>query len=186
MLPYLSIYIFAILEGEIYYITACVAASFGKLNWAAVIVAGALGGSTGDQLWFYILRGRLGWLDRYPWLKRHHAAVSARIAANETPMLLVSRFLPGLRVAIPVACAYARVKPIRFSALNLVSAFAWASAIMLIVARLGPRAMAALGLSGWWAPIVPAVFVLLFFRWLSRDSPPKGGKGGAFNPTRPI
>ena len=176
MLAYVSIFIAAIIEGEIYYITACVAASFGKLNWVAVIVAGALGGSTGDQLWFYILRGRLGWLDRYPWLRRHHAAVSARVASHETPMVLLSRFLPGLRVAIPVACAYARVKPLRFSVLNLVSAFAWASAIMLIVARLGPNALAFLGLSGWWAPIVPAVLVLIFFRWLGRTK--KGRKSG--------
>ena len=60
----------------------------------------------------------------------------------------ILRFLPGLRVAIPVACAYARVKPIRFSTLNLMSAFAWASAIMLLVARLGPDTLAVVGVSG--------------------------------------
>src|SRR5712692_4083891 len=143
MLPYIPIFVFAILEGEIYYISACVAASLGKLNWAGVVLAGALGGSTGDQLWFYVLRGRLDWLDRFPWLARHHAAVSARVKSNETRMLLASRFLPGLRVAIPVACAYARVKPVKFSVLNLVSAFGWAGSIMLIVAKLGPDALRA-------------------------------------------
>ena len=171
MLPYLPIVLFAFLEGEIYYTTACVAASLGKLNWAGVIVAGAVGGAAGDQIWFYLLRGRLDWLNRYPWLAKRQSAVSARVAAHETPMLLASRFLPGLRVAISVACAYAHVNPLKFSALNLLSAFAWASAIMLVVARLGPGAMSAIGLKGWWAPIVPAVLVLAFFRWLAR--PPR-------------
>jgi membrane protein DedA with SNARE-associated domain len=175
MLAYIPVYVFAVLEGEIYYTTACVAASLGKLNWAAVIVAGALGGATGDQLWFYLLRGRLDWLDRYPWLAKHHAIVSARVAAHETPMLLASRFLPGLRVAVSVACAYAKVNPLKFSVLNLVSAFAWASGIMLLVAKVGPQALGAFGVTAWWGPIIPAVLVLIFFRWLARPpaAPPR-------------
>src|SRR5579862_9710958 len=102
MLVYVPIFIFAILEGEIYYITMCVAVAAGKLDWAGVLVAGALGGSTGDQIWFYLLRGRIHWLDRYPWLRRHRDAVVDRVNANQTLMLLISRFPPGLRIAIPV------------------------------------------------------------------------------------
>ena len=168
MWVYLSIFLFAFLEGEIYYIAMCVMASTGKLEWEGVLVAGALGGAAGDHFWFYLLRGRLHWLDSYPWLARHRDTVVHRVRANEKLILLASRFLPGLRTAIPIACAYARVKPTHFSALNLLSAFAWASAIMLAVMKLGPNALAAVGLKGWWAPIVPAVLVLLFFRWLGR------------------
>ena len=76
MLIYLPIYLFAILEGEIYYITMCVAAAAGKIAWPGVLIAGALGGATGDQLWFYVLRGRLHWLDRYPWMAKHRDAVA--------------------------------------------------------------------------------------------------------------
>ena len=171
MLLYLPIFLFAILEGEIYYIAMCVAASAGKLRWEGVMIAGALGGSTGDQLWFYVLRGHIHWLNRYPWLARHRDTVVDRVKAHQTLMLLLSRFLPGLRVAIPVACAYAGVRPLWFSALNLVSAFAWAGSIMLVVIRLGPDAMSAFGLKGWQGAIVPAVLVLVFLRWLGR--PPK-------------
>jgi membrane protein DedA with SNARE-associated domain len=78
------------------------------------------------------------------------------------------RFLPGLRTAIPIACAYAGVRPLRFTTLDLISAFAWAGAIMLVVVKLGPDAMNALGLKGWWGALVPAALVLLFFRWLGR------------------
>ena len=134
-----------------------------------VLVAGALGGATGDQLWFYILRGRIHWLDRYPWLARHRDSVSARVHSHETAIILVSRFLPGLRTAIPIACAYANVRPLKFSALNLVSAFAWAGAIMLFV-KTGSSTLAAFGLTAWWGPLIPAVIVILFFRWLGRSS----------------
>jgi membrane protein DedA with SNARE-associated domain len=168
MWVYLSIFLFAIIEGEIYYITMCVLASAGRLQWEGVLIAGALGGSAGDQFWFYLLRGRIHWLDRYPWLARHRDAVVHRVKANETLIVLISRFLPGLRTAIPVACAYANVRPLRFSALNLISAFAWASAIMLVVIKIGPNAMKALGLEGWWGALVPAVLVLVFLRWLGR------------------
>ncbi len=170
MLLYLPIFLFAAVEGEIYYIAMCVAASAGKLRWEGVMIAGALGGSTGDQLWFYLLRGHIHWLNRYPWLARHRDTVVDRVNTHQTLMLLISRFVPGLRVAIPVACAYAGVPPLRFSALNLVSAFAWAGSIMLIVVKLGPDAMARFGLHGWWGAVVPAVLVLVFLRWLGRPA----------------
>jgi membrane protein DedA with SNARE-associated domain len=168
VLVYLSIYIAAILEGEIFYIAMCVAAGAGRLNWVGVWIAGALGGSTGDNIWFYLLRGRIHWLDRYPWLARHRDAVVQRVKAHEVLMVLISRFPPGLRIAIPVACAYAGVRPLRFSTLNLMSGLAWAGAIMLVIVKLGPGALSAIGVDAWWAPAIPALLVFLFFRWLSR------------------
>ena len=167
MLVYLSIYIAAILEGEIYYIAMCIAAGAGRLNWIAVWIAGALGGSTGDQIWFYLLRGRIHWLDRYPWLARHRDAVVDRVNANQALMVLISRFPPGLRIAIPVACAYAGVRPLLFSTLSIVSGLAWAGAIMIVIIKAGPGALSAIGVDAWWTPAIPALFVILFFRWLS-------------------
>lgn len=174
LLTYAPVFVAAVLEGELVYVTACIAASRGWLNPFGVVLAGALGGSAGDQFWFYLLRGRLAWLDRFPKLARRHRLVSARVHSHETGMLLVSRFLPGLRIAIPAACAYAGVRPARFSTLNLASAFAWAGALMIVVANLGPRAAAALGLSGLWAVIVPAGLAVAFLRWLG--SPPRSSQ----------
>ena len=167
MLPYLTIVLFAVLEGEIYYSKACADAMVGKLNWVGVWCAGAIGGSLGDQFWFYLLRGRIHWLDRFPSLAKYRDAVNARVCSHTELMVLSGRFLPGLRTAIPIACAYANVRPLKFSALNLLSGFAWAGAIMLFV-KLGSNALGAFGLTAWWAPLIPAVLVILFFRWLSR------------------
>ena len=169
MLVYLSIYLAAIIEGEAYYIVQCSLAANGILYWPAVLVAGALGGSTGDQFWFYLLRGRVHWLDRYPKIARFEARVRRHVHAREALIILVGRFLPGLRTAIPAACAVANVAPHKFSALNLVSAFAWASTIMLLV-KGGALTMGAIGLNAWWAPFIPAALLLLFVFWLSRPA----------------
>jgi len=101
-------------------------------------------------------------------MAKHRDAVVHRVRDSQYLILLISRFLPGLRTAIPIAAAYAGVKPLRLSLLNLASAFLWASTIMLVVTKLGPSAMERIGLKGWWGPIIPAVLVLLFFNWLGR------------------
>lgn len=172
MLVYLPIYIAAIVEGEIYYISVCGLAVSGQLHWIPVLMAGALGGATGDQLWFYILRGRVDWLNRYPRIARYRDRVSAHVHAHEALIILASRFLPGLRTAIPVACAYADVRPLKFSSLNLISAFAWAGALMLFV-KVGSKTLSAFGLQAWWGPFIPAALLILFFIWLSRPSRPR-------------
>jgi membrane protein DedA with SNARE-associated domain len=174
MLQYLAITVAAFIEGEIYYSKVAADAAAGKLFWPFVLTAGALGGAAGDQFWFYLLRRRIHWLDRFPKLARYRDTVMWRVHRNETGLVLVSRFLPGLRTAIPIACAYAGTNPVKFSALNLISAFAWAGAIMAFIAG-GSSALSAFGLDAWWGPFIPAVAVVVFFRWLSRPPAEKAG-----------
>jgi hypothetical protein len=50
--------------------------------------------------------------------------------------------------------------------LNLISAFAWAATIMAFV-KGGSKTLGAIGLDKWWAPFIPALLVIAFFRWLS-------------------
>ncbi len=167
MWHYLPIYVAAVLEGEIYYSKVAADAVAGRLSWPLVLTMGALGGATGDQIWFYVLRGRIHWLDLYPRLAQFRDSVIGQVHANETGLVLVSRFLPGLRTAIPIACAYAGMHALKFSALNLISAFAWAGAIMAFV-KGGSSTLSAFGLDRWWGPFIPAAIVIIFFRWLSR------------------
>ena len=175
---YLAIYIAAIIEGEIYYSKVSADAIAGRLFWPFVLTAGALGGATGDQLWFYILRGRIHWLDRFPRLRKYRDRVMTHVHDNETGLVLISRFLPGLRTAIPIACSYAGMKSMKFSTLNLISAFAWAGAIMLFV-KGGSTTLNAFGLNTWWGPFIPAIMVIIFFRWLgSRSRPARSSSSG--------
>ena len=169
-LKYAGIFVSAAIEGEVVYVGAVVLAFLGRLNPIGVLIAGACGGSLGDQAYFYILRtARLShWLDKYPSLVRRRDRIRDKVHRHATKLILGSRFLPGLRIAIPAACAYTGIEPLRFSTLSLISGFAWATSIMVLVMYLGPTSLHQLGIQAWWAPVIPAILVIVFFRWLSR------------------
>jgi membrane protein DedA with SNARE-associated domain len=168
-LAYLGVFVATVIEGEVVFVAATVLVQMGKLDPLGVYGAAALGGSIGDQLYFYSLRGRLyRWLDLFPGWSRRRDLIVARVRQNASAMILLCRFLPGLRVAIPAACACADVAPLRFSVLSLVSSLAWAAAIMGCIAWLGPTSFAQLGIKAWWTPLVPACLVLGFVYWLGR------------------
>jgi membrane protein DedA with SNARE-associated domain len=174
-LAYLIVYLAAALEGEVVFVTAAVAVSQGRLNGAGVLLAAALGGSTGDQFFYYVIRGALHghlrrWLARFPALARRQDAIVERVRHHQVLMVLACRFMPGLRVAIPAACAYARVPGWVFTTCNLISAVAWAVLIMTVVAWGGPAVLERLGLRGWWSAVVPAVILLIFSWWLGRET----------------
>ena len=169
MLVYLPIYLFAILEGEIYYITMCVAAAADKIAWQGVLIAGALGGSAGDQFWFYAFRGPFKHLlERYPRLARKRDAVGQVVEAYAIPLAAACRFLPGLRIAIPAACAATGIPAPVFSVISLVSAFGWAAAILGLIAGAGPNALNRLGMARNWALGASAIVVLALFIVLGR------------------
>ena len=146
-LAYAAVYVAAIVEGEVVFIAAAVLVAAGKLDPLAVVIVGALGAATGDQIWFYALRGRVaGWLTRVRPVAARQTSIVARVQRHQSLMILAIRFAPGLRIAITAACAYAKVSPLRFSALNLIAAFGWAAVILTIVSRIGPGALQHAGL----------------------------------------
>lgn len=169
-LAYLIVFLGPIVESEVVFVAACVLVSAGKLNAWGVLVAGALGGSAGDQMWYYVLKGRLGWLKRLPAVARRHDAIIARVRRHSTLMPVAVRFLPGLRIAISAACAYANVPPLKFTLLNMTASFVWTGAILAAVLWGGPALVQAFGLKGWWGFVIPAVLFVLFFRWLARST----------------
>src|SRR3954465_12755994 len=126
-LPYLGVLLAAIVEGEIAYIAASTLVAQGQLDAVGVLVSGAIGAAIGDQAYFYVFRGRLPrWMARYPSLQLKAAPLLARVRRHESPMVLLIRFAPGLRIALAAACAWVDVSPWKFSVLNLLSAFVWA------------------------------------------------------------
>ncbi len=185
-LAYLGVFIATVIEGEVVFVAATVLVQMGKLDAVGVYCAAALGGSLGDQLYFYSLRGRLNrWLDFFPGWSRRRDLIIARVRTNATAMILLCRFLPGLRVAIPAARASADVAPLRFPVLSLPSSLAWAAVIMGFLGWLGPTSFAQLGVKAWWTPIVPAGLVLGFVVWLGRATRIQEGPEPAQEVRRP-
>jgi membrane-associated protein len=167
-LAYAGVFLAAAIEGEIVFVAAAALAGVGRLNAFGVLAAGALGGSAGDQFYFYALRSNAGsWLSRLVSRIPRRQAMLDRIRDRKHVMIFACRFLPGLRIAIPAACACAGVSPAQFSALSLAGSFAWASTIVALIAYVGPQAIA---YKAWWTPIVPATMLLLFVYWLGRAS----------------
>ncbi len=171
--PYAYLIIFgaAALEGEVVFVAASLLVGLGRLNPWGVFVAAALGGSAGDQFYFYALRGPLrDWVLRISGLAEKQHRLAPRITRFSTQIILASRFLPGFRIAIPVACAYAGIPARRFTTLNLMSSLAWAAIVMLLVSWFGPSVLKWLGVNVWWGPLIPALLILLAFRWLNRTN----------------
>jgi membrane protein DedA with SNARE-associated domain len=173
-LAYLGVFIATAIEGEVVFVAATLLVRTGHLQAAGVYAAAALGGSVGDQIYFYALRGRLrSLIDRYPkWAGRRDRVVE-KVRRHASAMILACRFLPGLRIAIPAACAYADVSPALFTLLSLLSSLGWAATVMGFVAWLGPISLEELGLKAWWTPLVPAALVIAFTYWLGRKAAPE-------------
>lgn len=163
-LPYWGILIAAVVEGELTYIGAAALVAQGQLNALGVLVSGALGAAIGDQAYFYVFRGRLPrWMARYPSLQQRTAPLVERVRRHAAFMVLLIRFAPGLRIAIAAACAWAEVSPKLLTVLNLMSAFVWAAALLVLIAWFGPVVLTSIGLEGWKGSLAAGLvlFVLL-------------------------
>lgn len=179
--PYLAVYVAAILEGEAVFAMASVLVAAGKLHALGVVVCGALGAATGDQFYFYLFRGALG-----RWIKPadHHdsptglrvARIRATVERHQSLAAFVLRFAPGFRIALAAACAWAHQSPIRFSVINVISAFIWAGSLLTLIAWAGPSAAHAVGINARWAAGVVAVLLVVMTWRLARL---------AAQPTRP-
>lgn len=181
LLPYSGVLLAATIEGEIAYIAAAALVAHGQLNAFGVLVSGALGAALGDQFYFYVFRGRLPrWMSRYPALQRKAAPLVARVRRHDSLMVLLIRFAPGLRIALAAACASADVPPRKFSLLNLLSAFVWALALLLLVGWFGPAYLARFGLGGWKGAVAIGIAVLGVLRgvgWYEQRALARAGPG---------
>ncbi len=165
--PYYGIFVAAIVEGEIAYIAAAALVAHGALNPLGVLVSGALGATVGDQAYFYLFRGRLPrWMARYPSIQRRAAPLIGRVKRHESLMVLLIRFAPGLRIALAAACAWVDVPAMKFSLLNLLSAFVWATTLLAIIGWLGPTFLQQYGLGGWKGALAIGIAVFVLFKLL--------------------
>jgi len=166
-LTYAGILVAAVVEGEVAYIAAAALVAQRQLNPLAVITAGAIGATVGDQAFFYLFRGRLPrWVARYPSLEAKTRPLLRRVQHHATVMVLLIRFAPGLRIALAAACAWMDVSPLKFSVLSALSAAVWAVGLLVVVGWLGPTYLARYGLGGWKGAVLVGVVVLALFRVL--------------------
>ena len=123
---YWALFVGTFLEGETFFILAGVAARKGLLNPYYVALIAMAGGFIGDQVFFAL--GLWRGMEVLTWSRSMaRKAVEARrlIHRHAVVLILLSRFLYGLRMVIPLACGMARIPAWRFMLLNFISALAW-------------------------------------------------------------
>jgi membrane protein DedA with SNARE-associated domain len=137
---YFAILVAAFWEGEAVLIAAGALCGAGYLDWRLTIFAAAIGGAAGDQIYFYLAHERAARLvQKSKRLRRWYPKVQHFVLKHGTVAVLLSRFAAGLRITIPLVCATAGMSPRKYSPLNLISAFAWASLWVAISYQAGAR-----------------------------------------------
>jgi membrane protein DedA with SNARE-associated domain len=137
---YFAILFAAFWEGEIVLIAAGTLCGAGYLDWRLTIVAAAIGGSAGDQIYFYAAHERAARaIQKSKRLRKWYPKISKFVLRHGTVAVLLSRFAAGLRITIPIICATAGMPAKKYSVLNLVSGFAWASFWVAITYHVGTR-----------------------------------------------
>ena len=135
---YFAILFAAFWEGEAVLITAGTLCGAGLLDWRLTILAAAIGGSAGDQIYFYAAHERAARaIKKSKRLSKWYPKVSRFVLSHGTVAVLLSRFAAGLRITIPLVCATAGMPAKKYSALNLISGFAWASFWVAVTYQIG-------------------------------------------------
>jgi membrane protein DedA with SNARE-associated domain len=137
---YFAVLLGAFWEGEATLIAAGALCGAGYLDWRLTILAATIGGAAGDQIYFYAAHERAARLvQKSSRLRRWYPKVRQFVLRHGTFAVLLSRFAAGLRITIPLVCATAGMSPRKYSPLNLISAFAWASLWVAISYQAGAR-----------------------------------------------
>jgi membrane protein DedA with SNARE-associated domain len=127
---YFAVFAGTLLEGETILIAAGYAAHRGMLDWKIVYAAAFAGATLGDQMAFLIGRWKgNAIIARFPKLSRNAKRVQRLFERHHTALILVNRFIYGLRIAGPLVMGSSRVPIARFAALNMIGAAVWAGLI---------------------------------------------------------
>ena len=124
-----------VLPGETALVTAAVLAADGTLSLPLVILAGAAGAVIGDSIAFAIGRAGGGpikrFVSRFAGPDRLEAA--ERMVRRQGPALVVvGRFLPGIRIAINMSCGAGQMAYRRFLVFDIVGALLWSAQASLL------------------------------------------------------
>jgi membrane protein DedA with SNARE-associated domain len=143
---YPAVFAGALLEGETVLALAGLAAHRGYLALPWVIAIAACGGFLGDQIYFLVgRRNGARVLARFPKLAPGVARVNRLVARYGAPLVLLVRFMYGLRAVGPIAIGMTGMRWARFAALNALGALVWATLVASLGYALGNALTLVLG-----------------------------------------
>ena len=127
---YVFVFIGTFLEGETVLVLAMIAAHQGLLD-ARVVALVAMGGTYLGDLAYYVTGLKFGrpFLDRFPRVDAKVQRIKGWIVKYDIAIIIVNRFLYGLRIAAPVALGMSSVPVWRFLVFNVAGAAVWTAVI---------------------------------------------------------
>jgi len=124
---YVAVLVGTFFEGETVLVLGGFAAHRGYLSLPWVIMAAFIGTLCGDQLFFFLGRKHSQTvLGRRPSWKARAGRAQRLLERFRTPLILVFRFMYGLRTLIPFAIGMSTVPTRQFIFLNIIGALVWA------------------------------------------------------------
>jgi membrane protein DedA with SNARE-associated domain len=143
---YWAIVVGTFFEGETILILGGFAAHRGYLSLPWVIAAALAGTICGDQLFFFLGRWRARvTLERHPAWEGKVAKARKLMDRFKTPLLLVFRFLYGLRSVIPFVVGMSNISVPQFAFFNVMGAIVWAVAVGTVGYLFGNTVEAVIG-----------------------------------------
>ena len=128
---YLILFFWSIVEGEMGLVMAGIMTHTGNMNYVIAIFVAGLGGFTGDQCFFYLGRFNKRFMQSKLHKQRHKLAIAyLMLRKYGWPIILIQRYLYGLRSIIPIAIGTSNYSAKKFALINLISAWLWATLII--------------------------------------------------------
>ena len=127
---YWAVLVGSLLEGETLLVLAGFAAHQGYLSLPMTLAIAFVGGTLGDQLFFWIGR-RWGQplLKRFPRSAPRVQRIHELLDRHHAPIIVGIRFMYGLRILGPIVIGTCKVSGWRFAMFNVIGAAIWAPLI---------------------------------------------------------
>ena len=130
---YLAVFLGTLLEGETILLAAGFACHQGLMDWRLVFLLALFGATLGDQSAFLIGRWKgAQLLGRFPSLDRSLPRINSLLERYHAPVILLVRFMYGMRIAGPVLLGIGKISLRRFALLNLIGAVVWVVIVTMI------------------------------------------------------
>ena len=171
---YAAVLLGTLFEGESILLLAGLAAQQGLLGLHWVVLIAFAGGTTGDQVFYWIGRGWGGQLlERFPAVRVRTLQVGVLLRRWDAALVFGIRFLYGLRIAGPIAMGALGFDARRFALFNALGAAVWAVAIGGGGYLLGHGVERLLGeLEGYEGPVLwtalAALLLVPVLKWAAR------------------
>ncbi|MDE1951034.1 MAG: DedA family protein [Burkholderiales bacterium] len=130
---YLAVFVGSLLEGETILLLAGFAAHQGYLSLPLTIAVAFVGGTLGDQFFFWLGRTRgKQLLQRFPKAQPRVQLMKRLLQRYHAPIIVLVRFMYGMRILGPIVIGACSIAAWRFAIFNIIGAAIWAPLVTVL------------------------------------------------------